>query len=674
MARFATSAIRTLLVGILGTPGLAAAVCPPDLTLSAYPSMADGGSTCVYTADPVSATRNAGASTGVVNVTGNTTVNGVLTVTDTNGNNTRGILNSGTATFLKDVTVNKPSGQSNGAGIQNNATLTVEGNTVVTTSSPNAVATLDGVRHNAGTSSYKKNLSITSQGSTRIGFYQAGAGTVTIGGNLVIDQQSTVAQRGLAQDVGTMTVTGTTTVTMLSANAPAVYGNGTLTLDGLATITESGANGIGVQVNSAGNVKLNAASNVVNATGATATGVQMIGNAAFSAGSGLTVNASGRSFSYVGALGSVTLDAVTAIAAPVVWQADASTNSTYTGTGGHYKGSSQLAGGGQLTLNLGSGALWEASAASGFTLLTLQSNAILDASLLSTLPAAGNLTNAGGVVSLARTDATPTNTLALTGTFTANGGSLAINTVLNNAATSVSDVLQVGAVVAGGTPTTINVLPDAASAPALTTGKGILVVRVTGGAAASAANAFVLPGGHLDAGGIRYALVRDAADGNWYLQALEVLPNLSISDVSVAEGNSGTTNLVFTVSLSAPAPAGGVQFDIATADGTATQPADYIAQSLTGQVIPAGSTSYTFSVVVNGDTAIEPDETVLVNITNVANAIVTKAQGTGTISNDDGPPLPGNSALPVPLGGAWSLVLAVLVSFAGLFAVRRRSA
>ncbi len=38
----------------------------------------------------------------------------------------------------------------------------------------------------------------------------------------------------------------------------------------------------------------------------------------------------------------------------------------------------------------------------------------------------------------------------------------------------------------------------------------------------------------------------------------------------LAEGNAGTTLFTFTVSLSAPAAVGGVTFDIATADGTAT--------------------------------------------------------------------------------------------------------
>src|SRR5690606_36269947 len=56
------------------------------------------------------------------------------------------------------------------------------------------------------------------------------------------------------------------------------------------------------------------------------------------------------------------------------------------------------------------------------------------------------------------------------------------------------------------------------------------------------------------------------------------LPGLSVSDASVVEGNAGTTILAFEVTLSAPAPVGGVSFDIATADDTANAPSDYVAQ------------------------------------------------------------------------------------------------
>jgi predicted extracellular nuclease len=113
------------------------------------------------------------------------------------------------------------------------------------------------------------------------------------------------------------------------------------------------------------------------------------------------------------------------------------------------------------------------------------------------------------------------------------------------------------------------------------------------------------------------------------------LPTLAIGDVSQAEGDAGSTDFVFFVSLSAPAPAGGVSFDIATADGTASAGSDYAARSLSAQGIPEGATSYTFAVTVNGDTATEPDETFFVNLSNIAGAIPGDAQGVGSLVNDD---------------------------------------
>jgi hypothetical protein len=120
-----------------------------------------------------------------------------------------------------------------------------------------------------------------------------------------------------------------------------------------------------------------------------------------------------------------------------------------------------------------------------------------------------------------------------------------------------------------------------------------------------------------------------------------VVPTLSINDVTLNEGNSGTTTFTFTVSLSSPAGAGGVTFDIATSDGTAqddipvSEDNDFVAKSLTSQTIPAGSSTYTFNVNVNGDLIWESDETFFVNVNNVVGATVTDAQGQGTITNDD---------------------------------------
>ena len=117
-------------------------------------------------------------------------------------------------------------------------------------------------------------------------------------------------------------------------------------------------------------------------------------------------------------------------------------------------------------------------------------------------------------------------------------------------------------------------------------------------------------------------------------------PALSINDVTVAEGNSGTTTATFTVNLSSPPQGSDVTFDIATANGSATAANnDFVAKSLLAQVIPAGQTTYRFMVTVNGDLNVEPDETFLVNVTNVAAATTADGQGQGTIQNDDQPSL-----------------------------------
>lgn len=113
------------------------------------------------------------------------------------------------------------------------------------------------------------------------------------------------------------------------------------------------------------------------------------------------------------------------------------------------------------------------------------------------------------------------------------------------------------------------------------------------------------------------------------------IPVINIDDASVAEGDAGTATLTFTVSLSIPAPAGGVSFDIATSDGTATAGEDYVARALTGQVIAQGDDSYTFAVTVNGDTDPEADESLVVTLGNVVGANVGDVSGLGTILNDD---------------------------------------
>jgi Calx-beta domain len=117
--------------------------------------------------------------------------------------------------------------------------------------------------------------------------------------------------------------------------------------------------------------------------------------------------------------------------------------------------------------------------------------------------------------------------------------------------------------------------------------------------------------------------------------AVAALPTLAINNVTLAEGNSGTTAFNFTVTLSA-ARATAVTVNYATSNGTATAGSDYAAVSGTLNFAP-GVLTQPVTVNVNGDTTVEPDETFLVTLSGPVNATIANAQGagTGTIVNDD---------------------------------------
>ena len=112
-----------------------------------------------------------------------------------------------------------------------------------------------------------------------------------------------------------------------------------------------------------------------------------------------------------------------------------------------------------------------------------------------------------------------------------------------------------------------------------------------------------------------------------------MLPSISIGDASVAEGNSGTTALSFAVTLST-AVTWKVSVGYATADGTAKSGSDYAAAQGT-QIFAPGETTKTIDVRLNGDTIIEPDETLTISLPGAVNATIAKDSATGTIKNDD---------------------------------------
>src|SRR5207248_6369987 len=113
-------------------------------------------------------------------------------------------------------------------------------------------------------------------------------------------------------------------------------------------------------------------------------------------------------------------------------------------------------------------------------------------------------------------------------------------------------------------------------------------------------------------------------------------PSIIIRDASVREGNSGTTLMVFTVTLSAPSEKW-VYVNFATANGTATTADnDYRATSGTLSFAP-GQTTATISVVIVGDTRREANETFFINLSGASNATIADSQAIGTILDDDTP-------------------------------------
>ena len=136
----------------------------------------------------------------------------------------------------------------------------------------------------------------------------------------------------------------------------------------------------------------------------------------------------------------------------------------------------------------------------------------------------------------------------------------------------------------------------------------------------------------------------DAASANPYGNNLSVLindqiwpppdaPSVSINDVTVTEGNTGTTNATFTVSLSA-AYGKTITVHYATTDGTASAGSDYTGGSGDLTFAP-GQTTRIVTVAVIGDRLAELTESFLINLSAPTNATIADSQGIGTVLDDE---------------------------------------
>lgn len=114
-------------------------------------------------------------------------------------------------------------------------------------------------------------------------------------------------------------------------------------------------------------------------------------------------------------------------------------------------------------------------------------------------------------------------------------------------------------------------------------------------------------------------------------------PVLNIEDISVKEGDIGTSIAQFAVNLSSPATEE-IQFSYQTVDGSAISDSDY--NQTSGQItIPVGETSASIDIGVNGDSEVELNEEFTLNLFGLSNATFENNQAeyskVAVIENDD---------------------------------------
>jgi Ca2+-binding RTX toxin-like protein len=112
------------------------------------------------------------------------------------------------------------------------------------------------------------------------------------------------------------------------------------------------------------------------------------------------------------------------------------------------------------------------------------------------------------------------------------------------------------------------------------------------------------------------------------------LPELSVSDATVTEGDADSTHVV-TVTLSEPSEET-VVVAYTIVSGTATEGSDYDADAMSGTLtFAAGETSRDVAFTILGDDAVESDETFTIELSGSENAVIGDGVGTVTIENDD---------------------------------------
>jgi Ca2+-binding RTX toxin-like protein len=117
----------------------------------------------------------------------------------------------------------------------------------------------------------------------------------------------------------------------------------------------------------------------------------------------------------------------------------------------------------------------------------------------------------------------------------------------------------------------------------------------------------------------------------------EPVGTVTISDVTVTEGDAGTKVATFTVTRTG----GTAAFDVAyaTSDGAANAGSDYLGIDATTLSFGTGEVSKEIAVIINGDVDFEADESFFVKLSSATNgAAIGDGEAQGTIENDDAEP------------------------------------
>jgi endoglucanase len=131
----------------------------------------------------------------------------------------------------------------------------------------------------------------------------------------------------------------------------------------------------------------------------------------------------------------------------------------------------------------------------------------------------------------------------------------------------------------------------------------------------------------------QYATLAGAEAAGTILDSAAAQPTIAVGDVTVTEGNAGTSSALFTVRLSA-ASTQPVTVAYTTADGTALANSDYLPVSGTLTFAP-GVTALTITVPILGDVLPEATEMFRVVLSQPTNATLAVGQATGTILDND---------------------------------------